>query len=380
MMNTMSLRALGLALPLVMIWSSAVSMSVDISEYGSTHDGKVVHQYTLINDNRMSVKLLDFGGTITQINLPDKHGEITNVLLELPNVAAYEERPNFSTLVGRFANRIGGGFELNGVHYELQGNPETGITLHGGPNGFFSKMWSATTFKRRASCGVILKYFSPDGEGGFPGALDSTITFELNNKNELSIEYRATTTKPTIVNMTHHMFINMNGWGSIEDNVIRINASHYLPMTEKKLVTGDIASVSDSPFDFREEKRISQQIDRDDPQLELGSGFDHNFVLDKKKPGSLSEAANLYSEKTGISLTILTTEPGIQFYSGNLFNGKLPDVNGRAIEKRFALALEPQHFPDSPHHDNFPSTVLMPGGHFESKSIYRFSSPFRQHR
>lgn len=217
-------------------------------------------------------------------------------------------------------------------------------------------------------------YVSPDGESGFPGELTTTATFSINNKNELSIQYQATTSKPTIVNFTHHMFINLNGWGSVADHLIRINASHYLPMNDKKLVTGEIATVEGTPFDLRRLTPISKGLNTQNSQIDAGLGFDHNFVLDQKHSGVLTEATQLYSNESGIQMTISTTEPGIQFYTGNFFNGKVKDKSGRAIEKRFALALEPQHYPDSPHHDNFPSTTLRPGETFNSKTVYRFET------
>jgi len=352
----------------------AEALTVKTNDYGTIHDGIKVHQFVLTNDHGMTVKVLDYGGTITDISVPDKKGVMTNIMLELPDVAAYEARPNFSTLVGRFANRIGdGGFTLDGKFYPLPSTSNNNITLHGGPEGFFKKMWQGASFSNKEECGVRMSYVSPDGESGFPGELNTTATFSLNNKNELIIQYQATTSKPTVVNFTHHMFINLNSWGSIADHLIRINASHYLPISEK-VVTGEIAPVEGTPFDLRQLTPISKGLNTKDSQIDAGLGFDHNFVLDQKQAGALTEATQLYSKDSGIQMTISTTEPGIQFYTGNFFNGKLKDKSGRPIEKRFALALEPQHYPDSPHHDNFPSTVLRPGEVFKSKTVYRIET------
>jgi len=352
------------------------AMSVETADYGKTHDGITVHQYTLTNNNGMVVKVLDLGGTITQINVPDKKGETRNVVLELPDVAAYETRPNFSTLVGRFANRISeGGFTIDGKFYPLTpNNPDSNVTLHGGPQGFFGKMWQAAPISGQKHCGVRMTYVSPDGEGGFPGELKTIATFTLDNQNQLTINYQATTSKPTVVNFTHHMFINLNSFGSIGNHSIRINGNQYLPMSEKKLVSGEIASVVGTPFDLRQLTLISDGLSSSDHQIALGLGFDHNYVLSKKRSGELIEAATVVSKDSGISMTISTTEPGIQYYTGNFFNGSVSDVHGRAIQKTFALALEPQHYPDSPHHANFPSTILKPGETFNSTTVYKLKT------
>lgn len=354
-------------------WTAdAAAMSVSSAEYGRTHDGIVVHQFTLSNDHGMTVKVLDYAGTITQVSLPDKDGVTRNVVMTLPDIQAYEARPNFSSIVGRFANRIGGGgFTLAGKFYKLDADAN-GITSHGGPKGFSKKMWQAASFSGMQRCGVRMSYASPDGEGGFPGAVMTTVTFTLDNRNQLTIQYEATTSKTTVVNFTHHMFFNLDSEGSIADEIIRINASHYLPVRDSMVVTGSIDSVAGTPFDLRKPVLIAAGLKSAHSQIATAHGYDHNFVLDKPVQNAMSFAAELQSLQSGIVMTVSTTEPGIQFYTGNAFNGKLVDMAGHPILKNGALALETQHFPDSPNHDNFPSTVLKAGEVFKSATVYRF--------
>jgi len=350
----------------------ALAVSVQESEYGLTSAGTVVHQYTLINDTGMTVTVLDYGGIITQIKVPDKIGKPMNVVLALPDMHSYEDRQNFSSIIGRFANRIsGGGFTLHGKFYALNANAQ-GITSHGGPNNFATKIWRATSFSDKKHCGVHLTYISPDGESGFPGELKTLVTFSLDNRNQFSITYEATTTKASVVNFTHHVFFNLDSWGSVDRELININANYYLPILPSKVVTGSIEPVLATPFDLRSSTSISAGLNSNHPQIIAGDGYDHNFVLSKPSAGKLSVAAQLESTQSGIRLTVSTTEPGIQFYTGNSFNGKLLDIAGRPILKNYGIALETQHYPDSPHHENFPSTVLHPGETFKSKTIYRF--------
>jgi aldose 1-epimerase len=332
-----------------------------------------VHDYAIKNDRGMSIKVLDYGGTITEINVPDRSGTIKNVVLKLANLAAYENRQNFSAIIGRFANRInGGGFTLDGKFYALKSSP-SGISSHGGVDGFATKVWQAHPFTDRKQCGVEMTYVSPDGENGFPGELKTVVTFALDNHNQLTIRYIATTTKPTVVNLTHHMFLNLAGGGTAANHLIQFKASHYLPMNALKIVTGDIAPVAGTAFDLRRPKAIADGIVADDAQIRLGNGYDHTFVFDKpSKKGAI--VAQLSSPESGITLAIVTSEPGAQFYSGNSFDGRLIDANGRPVLKSFGVALETQHFPNSPNVASFPTTVLRPGKVFTSYTQYQFNT------
>jgi len=350
----------------------AHALKVDRSQYGVTRNGSPVFQYALENRHGMTVKVLDYGGTITEIDIPDRRGDTINVVLQLPNLQAYKSRPNFSSLIGRFANRIGqGGITLRGHFYPLNAGVN-GIISHGGQDGFSTKMWHAETYADSNECGVRMSYVSPDGENGFPGEVKVIATFSLDEKNQLKIRYEATTSRNTVVNFTHHMFLNLDGFGDVGNQYVRINASHYLPIDERKLVTGDIESVRGTPFDLRRSTIIAQGLAAHHQQIMIAKGYDHNFVLDKSSDGEMSLAAEARSGQTGIELKIYTTEPGIQFYTGNTFDGRLLDSKQRPVLSHYAMALETQHYPDSPHHENFPSTVLNPGQAFKSETIYEF--------
>ncbi len=351
---------------------NAMAAAVTQQPYGVTAAGQAVEVFTLSNSHGMIVKVLNYGGVITEIDVPDRQGKIGNVVLALQDLSAYEARPNFSSLIGRFANRIdGGGFMLDGVRHALPSNAD-GISSHGGVGGFSTKVWQAMSFKANEHAGVRMTYVSHDGENGYPGTLTTTVSFTLDGHDQLTLDYVARTDKPTVVNLTHHVYFNLAGEGSAANHAITINASRYTPMDSRKIASGEITSVDGTPFDLRQPMRVGDGIAANHAQIVLANGYDHNFVLDKPEPDAFVLAARLSEPTTGRVLWVTTTEPGMQFYSSGGFDGKLRDARGTPLLKAYGLALETQHFPNSPNRANFPSTVLRPGEVLRSRTRYSF--------
>jgi aldose 1-epimerase len=360
--------------------STAVARgTIDSKLYGVTADGIDVYEYTLTNTRKMEVKIITFGGIITSIKVPDRRRTFENVALGFDNLQDYETKnPYFGCITGRYANRIDEGmFTLNGVTYQLDiNNPPN--HLHGGIKGFDKQVWEVTQeIVEGNRVGIELHYLSPDGDQNYPGNMDAYVTYTLTDRNEIRMDYRATTDAPTIVNLTNHTYWNLagEGEGAIYDHVLRIDADHYTPVDETLIPTGEIAPVEGTPLDFRRSKPIADGIRSDHPQIVIGRGFDHNWVLNRPsfEDKSLILAAQLYEPESGRFLEILTTEPGIQFYSGNFLDGTLYGTSHRAYRQGDGLALETQHFPDSPNHPNFPSTVLLPGDTYETTTIFKLS-------
>jgi aldose 1-epimerase len=351
--------------------------SIEKTAFGTLADGSAVELYTLSNGRNMSVGILTYGGVVQAINVPDRNGTLANVALGFASLDGYLSRsPFFGPITGRYANRIAKGqFTLDGTAYELATNNGPNA-LHGGVSGFDKKLWAATEIEGRESVGVVLTYTSPDGEEGFPGTLAAKVTYTVTEANELRIEYEATTDKTTIVNLTNHTYFNLAGEGSgtILDHELMLNASAFTPVDETLIPTGEIAKVQGGPMDFTTPTRIGARIRDGDRQLVFGRGYDHNWVLDKPAPGALSLAARLAEPTTGRVMEVRTTEPGIQFYAGNFLDGSLIGAGGGMYRQSDGLCLETQHFPDSPNHDNFPSTVLRPGEVFRSTTVYAFST------
>jgi aldose 1-epimerase len=348
--------------------------------WGTAPSGQPVELYTLSNSSGMEVRVATYGGTITSLKVPDRSGHLANVVLGFDNLTAYtspsylKAGPYFGAVIGRYANRIAKGtFRLDGQTFRIPINNGPN-TLHGGLIGFDKVVWNARAVAG-AKPSLVLHYLSKDGEQGYPGNLDVTVTYTLTNRDELKIDYRAVTDKDTILNLTNHSYFNLKGAGEgdILGHLLTIDAAAFTPVDETLIPTGQIRPVSTTPFDFRRAKAIGSRINYGDPQLAFGKGYDHNFVL-AKAAGALKRAARLHDPSSGRSLEILTTEPGIQFYSGNFLDGTIRSSDGKPFEHRGGLALETQHFPDSPNHANFPSTKLRRGQVFRSETIWRFSA------
>jgi aldose 1-epimerase len=347
------------------------------SFFGATPDGQRVDRYTLSNSRGMRIRVLTFGGILQTIEVPDRRGRLANVALGFDNLTDYVERnPYFGCITGRYANRIARGrFTLDGVTHQLNVNNGPNH-LHGGNVGFDKKVWAATEVRQGGAVGLELTYTSPDGEEHYPGTLSTKVTYLLTNDNDIRIDYRATVSgRATIVNLTNHSYFNLAGEGSgdINDHELTINADRYTPVDETLIPTGELARVAGTPFDFNKATRIGERLRDGHPQLVIGRGYDHNYVLDRKGSG-LEFAARLRDKASGRTLDVLTTEPGIQFYSGNFLDGTLVGTSGRMYRQGDGLALETQHFPDSPNKPTFPSTVLRPGQVYRTTTVYAFST------
>lgn len=347
--------------------------------YGTTADGIDVMEYTLANANGIEVKIITYGGIITSIRLPDRQHTTKNVVLGFATLAEYETRsPYFGCITGRYANRIAeGSFTLDGKEFQLdvQSGPNH---LHGGVKGFDKVVWEVTrVIEGEEGSGIELHYLSPDGDQNYPGELDTYVTYLLDDDNRLRLDYRATTTQPTIVNLTNHSYWNLagEGEGSIYDHILQIDAAGYTPVDETLIPTGAIAPVEGTPFDFRAPKPIADGIRSDHEQIAIGRGFDHNWVLARASPddAKLVRAAVLCDQPSGRTLEVWTTEPGMQFYAGNFLDGTLYGPSGRAYRQGDGLALETQHYPDSPNQPGFPSTVLRPDQLYTTTTVFQFA-------
>ncbi len=347
---------------------------VKVSHFGKTADGKEVQAFTITGKDGVQVKLLSRGATLAEWLVPDKNGKLADYVFGFDDVAGYESKGNgyFGATVGRVGNRIASGkFELGGKEYTLTQNDGKN-TLHGGGKNSLDKViWKGEPFDNGGSQGVVFKYTSPDGEEGFPGELTARVTYTLNDKNELRIDYEAMTTKATPINLTNHAYFNLSGAGSptILDHELMLAADHYTPVDDTLIPTGEIASVEGTPLDFREFHKIGERVDQlnDKP----GKGYDHNFVLNNKT-GNLALAAKVRDPKSGRVLTVYTTEPGVQFYGGNFLNG-VKGKGGKSYNYRSGFCLETQHFPNSVNEAKFPSTILEPGQTYRHTCIYQIT-------
>jgi aldose 1-epimerase len=325
----------------------------------------------------MIVKITNYGGTITQILVPDRNKKFGDVVLGFNSLDGYTAKQNtayFGALIGRYGNRIANGrFTLDGKTYQIPKNDNGVNSLHGGDVGFNKRVWQATPSGTDASPALKLHYTSPDGEQGFPGTMQVDVIYSIGDKNDLHIEYHATTDKTTVLNLTNHSYFNLEGPGSptVLNHKLTLEADRFTPINETLIPTGAIVRVAGTPFDFRKPTTIGTHINEKNQQLEYGKGYDHNFVLNATS--GLALAARVEEPNTGRVMEVWTTQPGIQFYSGNFLDGKNVGIGG-PYRYRSALCLETQHFPDSPNHPNFPSTVLKPGQEFHSLTVYRFST------
>lgn len=350
-------------------------MPVTKSLFGTAPEGEA-HLFTLTNDNGITVAITNYGGIITRITTPDRQGNEEDVALGFDNLDDYLEDELFlGATVGRYANRISGAsFSLEGKTYKLFANAGE-HHLHGGVKGFHKQLWDAEPFETDSASGVKMRYTSPDGEEGYPGTLDVTVTFSLTVDNELVIEYEAATDKTTVVNLTNHTYFNLHDGGETEatSHLIKIHADQMVEANESLCPTGTILSVDGKPFDFREGKLIEEEVESSHPQIMMGNGFDHSFVVNGE-PGTLRPAAEAYDPQTGRMLEVFTEEPVVHFYSGNFLDGTITGRDGVVYGNRNAFCFETQHFADSPNQPDFPSTVLRPGEKYQTKTVYKFTT------
>jgi len=347
------------------------------STFGKTTDGQQADLYVLRNKKGMQVAITNFGATIVSVKVPDRNGKVADVVLGYDDVKDYESgKTYFGATVGRYANRIAHGeFTLDGATYTLAKNDGENH-LHGGVRGFSKKMWTARDVSTANRPALEFTYVSEDGEEGYPGKLNASVTFTLTDKSELIIEYAAATDKATVVNLTNHSYFNLAGQdsGDILSHRLILYADKFTPVDATLIPTGELRNVKGTPFDFTRAEAIGKRINQSDQQLKFGKGYDHNWVLNKNKASGLSPAAELYDAQTGRVINVRTTEPGVQFYSGNFLDGTARGKAGKAYKYRTGLCLETQHFPDSPNHPDFPTTTLKPGERFRSTTIYAFST------
>ncbi|HWR36223.1 MAG TPA: aldose epimerase family protein [Clostridia bacterium] len=379
----MKLRKLSvvLALSMAIIFVAAgcqrkpeAKLNMEKRAFGKTAEGAEVSLYVLTNKNGVEAAITNFGGALVSLKAPDRTGKLGDVILGYENVDGYvNDTFFFGGTIGRYGNRIKQGqFKLNGTTYTLAKNNGANH-LHGGVKGFNKVLWEAKDVSTADVPALQLSYTSKDGEEGYPGNLSVQVTFTLTDSNELKIDYAATTDKDTIVNLTNHAYFNLAGQGDILQHQLRLAASRFTPVDATLIPTGELREVKGTPFDFTVATAIGDRINQKDEQLKFGEGYDHNFVLDASTE-ALPIAAEVYEPTTGRTLTVSTTEPGIQFYSGNFLTGTAPGKGGNKYPYRTGFCLETQHFPDSPNQPAFPSTVLKAGDQYKSSTVYKFSA------
>jgi len=335
-------------------------------------DGTPVHLYTLTDDSGMEARITNYGGILASLTVPDRNGAAGDVALGYDTLAEYlGESPYFGCIVGRYGNRIGAGrFTLNGKTYTLAQN-DGDNHLHGGVKGFDKAVWDAVEIRKEDRVGLALSYTSPDGEEGYPGALSVTVVYMLTADHALKIMYSATTDQDTVVNLTHHGYFNLACGGDVLRHEIAIDADRFTPISGALIPTGELRNVAGTPLDFRQAAEIGARIGADDEQLRFGNGYDHNWVLNHGG-GWLARAAQVYEPGSGRAMDVYTTEPGIQFYTGNFLDGSLTGKGGAVYHQRTGFCLETQRFPDSPNQPGFPSCVLKPGDTYQHTTVFKF--------
>ncbi len=338
--------------------------------WGKTPDGRDVEIYTLRNRKGAEARIMNYGGVVVSLKVPDRRGTLGDIVAGFDRFQDYlKPPPYFGAIIGRYGNRIGNArFSLNGVEYVLARN-DGANQLHGGPRGFDKRLWQASLLTPQS---LELRYRSKDGEEGYPGNVSATVRYTLTDANELKIEYSAITDKDTVINLTNHSYFNLAGDGDILAHELWINADRFTPVDKGLIPTGELKNVAGTPFDFRKATPIGARIEQKDEQLALAGGYDHNWVLNRNGNG-LEIVARVVEPKSGRAMEVLTTEPGLQFYTGNFLDGTLRG-KGRTYTRRSAFCMETQHFPDSPNKPAFPSTVLKPGTTYRSTTVYRFST------
>lgn len=346
-------------------------MTITSQRFGTTNDGREVVLFTLSNGRGMTVRLMNYGGILTELLVPDKNGIPGDIVLGFDSLEPYlDEHPYFGSIVGRYANRIAKGeFTLDGTVYSLARN-NNGNHLHGGLKGFDKVLWSAEPISDTSFVAVKLTYVSKDGEEGYPGTLSVSVEYRLTPANELEISYLAATDKPTVVNLSHHSYFNLAGRGTILDHELTINADRYTVVDENLIPTGELRPVAGTPMDFTKTRTIGTGI------VHVPGGYDHNYVLTRASNG-LEFAARVYDPSSGRVMEVWTSEPGLQFYTGNFLDGTITGKRGWVYEKHAGLCLETQHFPDSPNQPAFPSVVLRPGETYRHRTVYKFPPTLR---
>lgn len=354
--------------------ATTAPVSIQKSAYGTTPEGEKVEHYLLKNNAGMEVGIITYGGRITSLSVPDNKGTSANVVLNFESLEGYlNENPYFGALIGRYGNRIAKAqFELDGNAYTLAGNDGEN-NLHGGLKGFDRVVWEVAASEAGEVATLKLRYLSKDMEEGYPGNLNVLVTYTLDNDNNLSVDYEATTDKNTVINLTQHAYFNLSGDFSktILDHELQLAADAYLPVNAVLIPTGEIENVEGTPFDFRTAKLMGKDINAEDDQIQKGLGYDHCWVLNNQDQG-LREVARVHHPASGRVLTVTTDEPGIQFYTGNFLDGTLPTTQGGHYGHRSGFCLETQHYPDSPNQKDFPSVTLRPGEKYNSKTVFSF--------
>ncbi len=373
LLGALALTGCGGAPPAATDTSTKGSAKVEKKLFGKMPDGTDVNLYTLTNANGMQAGIIEYGGAVASLTAPDRTGKFADVVLGMDDLDGYRNQTAyFGALIGRYGNRIGHGrFKLDGKTYTLPKNNGEN-TLHGGNAGFDKKLWTVKEAQSADGPAIELTYVSKDGEEGFPGTLNARVVYTLTNNNELKIDYEATTDKDTVVNLTNHSYFNLAAdGGDILQHQVMINADRFTPVDAGLIPTGELKAVKGTPFDFTQSTAIGARIDAKDDQLVKGKGYDHNWVLNGGS--GLVKAAEVYEPKTGRVMEVMTTEPGLQFYTGNFLDGTLK-AKGHVIPFRGGLCMETQHFPDSPNKPSFPSTELKPGQTYKTTTVYRFSA------
>jgi aldose 1-epimerase len=345
--------------------------------FGKTGAGRPVDLYTLTNSKGVEVRAMTYGGIIVSLRVPDKSGNLGDIVLGHETLEGYlPNTPYFGVIVGRYANRIANAtFTLDGVKYTLAKNDGPN-TLHGGIKGFNQQVWEAKEFKNAKGVGVAFSYLSKDGEEGYPGNLQVKVSYTLTDENELILDYEATTDKATPLNLSQHSYFNLAGEGNgdILGHHVMLNADRFTPVDKTLIPTGELRAVQGTPMDFTKPTAIGARIDENYEQLVVGRGYDHNWVINRKDNSSLTLAARVHEPSSGRVLEVFTTQPGVQFYSGNFLDGTVTGKQGHVYKHRYGFCLETQHFPDSPNHPDFPSTILSPGQTFHSQTVFKFST------
>lgn len=352
-----------------------MAQSISGAPFGTTPEGEAVELFTMTNAQGIEIRTISYGGIIISLKTPDRNGNLGDIVLGYDELQPYMDgSPYFGAIIGRYGNRIGAArFELDGSTYTLAANDGPN-NLHGGVRGFDKVVWQGEPFGTEEGVGVVFTYTSPDGEEGYPGTLQARVTYTLTNSDELVVDYLATSDKATPLNLTQHSYFNLAdaGAGDILGHELTLAADGYTPVDATLIPTGEIAPVAGTPFDFRTPHTIGERISAEDAQILIGGGYDHNWVLNGTPADGLTLAARVLEPTTGRTLEIRTTEPGIQFYSGNFLDGTLNGKGGVVYRHRAGFCLETQHYPDSPNQPAFPSTILRPGEEYRSRTVFRF--------